>query len=119
MPGSRLRLPLVVFWLVSSAAANLWAQAETSAIRGKVTDPKGLPVPGVEIVATDLSTGVEHRTVSREDGNYFLTALPLSRYGLRASLSGFRTFENPSVQVRVATTALVNVELQVGEVQEK
>src|SRR5882724_8012449 len=85
------------------AAPHLWGQAQSSSLTGRVTDPSGLPVAGVEIVAKSLATGDEYRAKSSEDGNYSLPALAVGTYSLRASLAGFRTFESPSVQVRVAT----------------
>ena len=118
MGTQRRGVSLLVLLISLIAAPQLWAQAESSAITGRVTDPTGLAAIGAEIVATNLANGTEYRAKSGSDGNYLLPALALGAYGLRASLAGFRTYINPSVQVSVATTARVDIQMQVGEVRE-
>jgi Carboxypeptidase regulatory-like domain len=109
---------LSVLWLcllfsIVVCGANLWGQG-ASAIRGIVSDPSGLSIGGAEIVATNLDTGSEYRTTSGDGGNYSLPALPLGNYSVQVAHSGFQTFVNSSVQVNVATTSRLDVQLQVA-----
>ena len=63
-----MKLRLLVFFLTLSAAVAT-AQTEKATLRGTVTDPSNLIVPGAEIVVTDLATNVEaRRLISDSNG---------------------------------------------------
>src|SRR5713226_5721089 len=67
---------------------NIWAQA-TAQISGTVQDSSGAVLPGADITATQVSTGVSRMTISNETGSYVLPNLPLGPYKLEAALPGF------------------------------
>src|ERR1051326_5648097 len=63
----------------------VWAQA-TAQISGSVKDPSGAVLPGVEITATQIDTGIARTTVTNETGSYVLANLPLGPYRVEAAL---------------------------------
>ncbi len=45
-------------------------------------DPTGAPVPGAEVVATNVATGLKYPTKSLDTGVYLIGGLPFGRYDL-------------------------------------
>src|SRR5215510_3144060 len=106
---------LVIALLVSVlSSAQAWAQASAQ-ISGTVKDPSGAVLPGAEITATQMETGIARMTVSNETGAYVLPNLPVGPYKLEASLPGFRTFVQTGMVLEVNSNPVLNVTLEVGQ----
>jgi iron complex outermembrane recepter protein len=100
--GARTRILAVVMLSMVAAAPGLWAQAAGS-IRGTVTDPSNVPLPGVQVSVTG---GQGARTaVTDEKGAYLIANLPPGTYQLTAALSGFAPAEPRQLEL-VADQAL-------------
>src|SRR5256885_14683100 len=105
-------LTLFVSVLVSASA---WAQS-TAQISGTVKDASGAVLPGVEVTATQIETGIARNTISNEAGVYALPNLPLGPYRLEAALAGFRTFVQTGIVLQVNSNIVINAALEVGQV---
>lgn len=99
-------------------ATNAWGQA-VGTLNGTVLDSAGAVVPGAEVVATDNATGVETKTTTTTAGAYTLPYLPQGTYTLRVTMPGFRTATAENVILRAAQTLTVNINLEVGQINEK
>src|SRR5512144_2468788 len=108
---------LVTGVLVVMACGSVWAQA-TAQMSGAVTDASGAVLPGVEVTATQTSTGISRMTVTNETGYYVLPNLPLGPYRLEVALPGFRTFVRTGIVLQVGSDSTINVVLEVGQVAE-
>ena len=77
-------------------AMPLAAQVGTSSVNGVVEDATEARIPGVEVTATNLSTGIETLVLTNEAGAYNIPNLQAGPYTVRAELPGFQTqiFEN-------------------------
>lgn len=95
------------------------AQTTTASIEGTVKDPQGRVVAGAQITAKSQALGIERTTTSDEDGFYRLTALPAGRYSMSASHTGFAIQTFPNIELAVNRTARIEVQLEVGPVQER
>ena len=95
------------------------AQTTTASIEGTVKDAQGRVVAGAQLTAKSETVGLERTTTSDEDGFYRLTALPAGRYSLSASHTGFATQTFPNIELAVNRTARIEVQLEVGPVQER
>jgi hypothetical protein len=104
--------------VVVMTCASVWAQA-TAEISGTVRDQTGAVLPGVEVTATQTSTGIARMTVTNETGSYVLPNLATGPYRLEASLPGFRTFVQTGIVLQVNTSPVVNPTLEVGQVTEQ
>jgi outer membrane receptor protein involved in Fe transport len=109
-------LALFMFHLLSSSAT---AQTTTSTIEGTVKDPRGEVVAGAQIKASSPSLATERTTTSDENGFYRITALPAGTYTLTASGTGFANSTFGSVELTVNRTLTLDVQLEVGKVQEQ
>ena len=72
----RICTALLAAVCLSMMSGNLWAQA-TAQMSGAVQDQSGAVLPGVEVTATQIETGVTRMTISNETGSYALPNLPL------------------------------------------
>lgn len=94
-------------------AAAIFGQGTTGAISGTITDPNGAVVPGVQVRATNLSTGFSRTAATSADGSFTIQLLPPGRYRVEAEASGFRKFAS-EITVNITETTVLNISLQVG-----
>ena len=90
-----LRFLLLVLGLTAAAAP---LRAATPAVRGRITDPDGLPLPGVVVTLTDATGGAASAATTGANGEYAIDA-PAGHYRLSAELSGFNSAVRPDVAV--------------------
>ena len=76
--------------LVSLCAGLAHAQSTTSTILGQVRAETGAALPGAEVTARHLESGLARTAVSDAQGRFVLPALPLGGYEVRATLDRFR-----------------------------
>lgn len=116
---SILRLGLSLGLLIASAMPML-AQSQDARgnVVGRVLDPTGAIVPGVEVKSVSDATGVVVATKSNEAGNYVLPFLMPGVYTVTAEIQGFRKFERKNIQVRVNENVGLDIQLTVGDVSE-
>src|SRR5205809_4882390 len=100
------------------AGATAWAQT-TAQLSGTVRDQSGAVLPGVEVSATQTSTGARRTVVTNETGSYLITSLPVGPYRLEAALPGFRTFVQTGIVLQVDSNPVININLEVGQVSEQ
>ncbi|HYR45059.1 MAG TPA: carboxypeptidase regulatory-like domain-containing protein [Terriglobia bacterium] len=107
-------------WLIALVgwSAVLWAQS-TAQINGTIKDQTGAVLPGVEVTATQTTTGFTRSAVTDETGSYALTTLPVGPYRLEAALPGFRSFVQTGIVLQVGSNPVINVSLQIGQVSEQ
>ena len=89
-----LALSLLVVLL---GAVPLLAQTQFASFTGTVVSKDGSPVPGVDVVATNVATQVKYTARSNDVGLYTISALPIGTYKLRVvQQTGFK-LTTPSV----------------------
>jgi hypothetical protein len=117
-PKCRLRLMLILglsIFAFGIAALPLWSQG-TSAILGKITDASGAAVPGANVTIRNTETGVVRAVVTNDAGDYQVLSLPVGQYEVRVEKSGFKAVVRSGINLVVAQEAVVNVQLEVGQV---
>lgn len=110
-------LTALCFGLVLVQTAS--AQTTTASIEGTVKDPQDRVVAGAQIIVKSESRGIERTTTSDESGFYRVTALPAGNYSLSATHTGFAAQSFPDVELTVNRTVTIDVQLEVGAVQER
>lgn len=99
--------------------ALLLAQDTSASITGEVRDAAGAAVPGADVKAVHVATGVTRSTVTGEDGSYVFTSLPIGTYQLAASLPGFKKAVRDGVELHIFDRLSVDFTLEVGEIAEE
>ncbi|MEP7340042.1 MAG: carboxypeptidase regulatory-like domain-containing protein [Acidobacteriota bacterium] len=94
------------------------AQITTATIAGTITDPSGAILPGAQVTARNVDTGLIRTVVSGEEGTYRLEFLPVGNYVLEVTASGLKKTSRSGIVLQVNDTARVDVSLTVGQVSE-
>jgi Carboxypeptidase regulatory-like domain len=118
----RFQIVLAMLAVALLASAPAFAQgggaSTTGSINGKVADSSGGVLPGVTVTATSASLMGVQTSVSDTGGLYRFPALPPGTYTLTYELPGFNTLKRENIQIAMAFTATVNVELAVASLNE-
>jgi hypothetical protein len=91
-------------------------QATDANLVGIVTDPTGAAVPNANVEIENLATGVKISTATSTEGAYRFNNVPVGRYTLIATGTGFAQTTIHGVQIELNKTASFNVRIEVGSV---
>src|SRR5438094_4109092 len=83
-------------------------------LSGTVSDASGALIPGVEVVARNINTGIMDTKLSNESGNFVFPSLQPGTYTLSAALSGFQTATYNNVVLGQGQQVRLNFTLQVA-----
>ncbi|HNQ16090.1 MAG TPA: carboxypeptidase regulatory-like domain-containing protein, partial [Pyrinomonadaceae bacterium] len=112
------RKPIAVFaflvLLTFGSVAIGQSQATTGLIQGTVFDPNGAVVSGASINVRNTETGFQRTVTTNSDGFFTAPLLPLGRYTVSATASGFARSELTNVEVSIGQTLSLRIELKVG-----
>jgi hypothetical protein len=118
--GSKIGCNLALFTLILSSSVLVMAQTgSTGALTGVVTDNGRSVVAGANIKVINETTGEVRNVVSQANGAYTLPALLPGSYRVEFSKNGFKQSVKPGVVVNVTETARLDVQLEVGALQEQ
>ena len=92
--------------------------AITGQIRGTVTDPKGVALPGVAITAKSPAMMAPRKLVTDSTGAYLFDSLPPGKYELTFTSQGFKTEVQSDIAITPGFTATISVRLQVGATEQ-
>src|SRR5215475_4963718 len=111
MRESFAKVALIVSLLLVSPCAFGQVNAVLS---GTVSDASGALIPGVEVTAKNINTGITDTKVTNETGNFVFPSLQPGSYTLQASLSGFQTASYNNVVLGQGQQVRLNFQLQVS-----
>ncbi len=117
-PGRRLSVRLIVLVLLAMGAVPAWTQV-AAAVSGNVKDASGADVGGATVTVTSLETGVTRTTATDEAGNFRIFSLPVGPQEIKVNKTGFKEAVRTGVNLEVGQQAVVNIQLQVGEVAQQ
>ncbi len=107
---------------VAAAALLLLALPEESSAQvsasmgGTVSDSTGALIPGVEMTAENVNTGISTTRITNDAGAYQIPALQPGTYRLTVSLTGFRTATRENIQLSQGQQVRFNFTLALGGV---
>jgi len=108
-----LLLPATLLLLPQS----LLAQSSNAGVRGAVRESGGV-VPGVTVQLINEASGAARETVSNDTGEFDFAAVPPGVYTVRASLPGFKTYEQAGIRLATQQFLTVDVVLELGAIEE-
>src|SRR5579872_6505397 len=108
---SALTLSLI---LVFALSLPVFAQTQTGAINGTVTDSQGAVVPGAAVTAIDVDRHTKFPTTTDSAGLYNIPRVPVGRYTVEVEKSGFATTKQAAFTLQLNQVAEVNITLKAG-----
>jgi outer membrane receptor for ferrienterochelin and colicin len=109
---------LMIVLMAMAVAATAGAQGNpTGVIRGAVTDPAGLPLPGVAVTVTSPALQGPRTVVTSENGDFMIPFLPPGEYAVGFELEGFAP-QKQMAGVAMAETRTMAVKLVLATVTE-
>src|SRR3989454_10151655 len=111
----RLSILAVALMLVFSLPPS-YGQIVNATLSGTITDPTGAAIPEASVTATKVATGAATKATTDGAGNYSLPSLPPGTYKLTVEKTGFKATVLSGIQLLVNQQAVVNAQLQVGQV---
>src|SRR3954470_14675693 len=113
-----LRYVCALVALIFCCRGTSFAQAVSGSLLGTVTDQSGATVANAKVTITEVNTGVSRNAETNASGNYTFPNLPPGTYNVILEQTGFKRETRSGVDVRVNTTARVEVTLQPGNLSE-
>ena len=109
--ASFFAIALALVWGIPSVG-----QVVKGSISGSVIDPQGAVVPGAQVKAKNIETGVVFSTTSDGSGVYRLNLLPVGTYKVEITAKGFKTAATNGVTVGAGgDSGMGAVHMAVGE----
>src|SRR5690348_6599430 len=96
--------------------SRIFAQAISGDITGSLLDPSGAAIADATVTAENTQTGVKTSTVTRSNGEYRLSNLPVGVYNLTATAPGFAASSLKGFRVELNKVSTVNLTLAIGAV---
>ncbi len=110
---------LFALMLIVLGSLGVFAQVNTKAtVMGKVVDDTGAPLPGVAVLLTNTETGYKRSVVTDENGRFQAPYLPLGKYNVEASLSGFSKYTAKNLELTLGDVITLNITLKPEKLEE-
>ncbi len=112
------RAGLAVAVLLLGFCLPTHAQMTEATLKGVITDAGGRVLAGSPVSAKSESTGQSRTAVTDGNGGFVMPELPPGAYTVSVTIPGFKTFEQRGLRLNVGQATDIDIQLQVGEVQE-
>jgi hypothetical protein len=114
----RIKKVLGLTLMLAFCAVAGFAQQATGTLRGQVSDEFGGSVVGATVTVVSQS-GVEKTAVTNDEGIYVVSGLAPGTYTVRATATGFATYENADVQLAAGRREPLDIKLGVTIAEQK
>jgi hypothetical protein len=91
-------------------------QVITGQLTGRIIDPTGSVVPGVQVAVKQTGTGAIRTVETNDEGYYTAPLLPPGTYEVLAQKTGFKAAKITDVELRVNQVTRIDMALELGAV---
>src|SRR5438876_4870290 len=109
-----MKLATLSIVLLYVAALNSAFAQVNAVLSGTVSDASGALIPGVEVTAKNINTGITDTRLTNESGNFVFPSLQPGTYTLSSSLAGFQNATYNNVVLGQGQQVRLNFTLQVA-----
>lgn len=109
---------LLLLCFAAASTLFVYAQGTGGRILGRVGDPTGAVLAGVQVKLVNEQTGVTQTTQTDKTGYYEFPAVPVGNYDLQYEQSGFKKAVKKGITLLVNQVITMNMTMQVGATQE-
>jgi hypothetical protein len=115
----KLGLQALLLLVALGLFVGVHAQVSTvGSISGTVRDPQGAAVPNAVVTVTEETTSATRTVTTNDQGFYSIPSLPVGRYTISASPTGFKKTVNSGIELHIGDKLNVDLNLEVGAVGE-
>jgi hypothetical protein len=116
-PRLRSLLPLVLLGLFL-LVEGIQAQATDTSISGVVTNQAGEPIPGVDIIVENQSTGFRSGSLTNRNGQFTFRQLPIGGpYSVTASFLGYQEQQQAGITLNLGSSVQVPIQLSEAAIE--
>lgn len=113
-----LSIALVFCISLVGVIGNLYGQAATASISGRVTDPSGAGIPAATVTIKNTATSATQTAMTDVQGRYALEDLPIGPYDLTVSKTGFQNAVRSGLTLTVGAAPVLDFQMKVGQATE-
>ena len=106
------------FVILMLAASFSKAQTTTASFQGTVADATGAVLPGAQVTASNVETGLKRTMTTSDEGRFLLSELPPGSYEITVTLPGFDTLVRKGMTLTVGQQASLRLTMNVGTVDQ-
>jgi carboxypeptidase family protein len=110
---------LYLFLILMITAPLTSAQTTTAAFQGTVTDSSAAVLPGAQVTASNVETGLKRTTITNETGRFLLSELPPGSYEITVTLPGFETLVRKGMTLTIGQQANLTLSMNVGAIDQQ
>jgi Carboxypeptidase regulatory-like domain len=110
---------LYLFLILMISAPFTNAQTTTAAFLGTVTDSSSAVLPGAQVTAANVETGLKRTTITNETGRFLLSELPPGSYEITVTLPGFETLVRKGMTLTIGQQANLTLSMNVGAIDQQ
>jgi hypothetical protein len=114
-----LRIVAKLFGCSLMMTALILGQSFLGSITGSVADATGALVPNARVVAVEVSTAVQHETVTNASGSYLFSDLPPGGYSITISAVGFKELRSGEIALTAQQVQRFDARLEIGSSAER
>jgi hypothetical protein len=103
--------------ILLASAEVVIAQNIKATVSGRVLDSQQTTITEVELTIVDLNRGLERQITSNSQGYFYQSGLDAGRYRIKATKSGFATYESQEFELKVGDTTNLEIQLQVAQIE--
>src|SRR6266571_5120766 len=107
------------FVILMIAATFSKAQTTTASFQGTVADATGAVLPGAQVTASNVETGLKRTTTTSDEGRFLLSELPPGSYEMTVTLPGFETLVRKGMTLTVGQQANLALVMNVGTIDQR
>src|SRR6202035_2374872 len=107
----RLSWVVVVLCLLLNTA---WSDV-AGRVSGMVSDPSGASVAGATVTLNNVGNGTHQTATTNDQGQYSFPVVPVGKYELEVSSSGFQPYKKIGVVIDVNSALQIDATLQIGQ----
>ncbi|MDX2151303.1 MAG: carboxypeptidase regulatory-like domain-containing protein [Bryobacteraceae bacterium] len=100
-------------------AATVYAQLTTGTVQGRVIDPSGAVVAGVELSLVQTATNLTFQQTTNAEGLYVFNNVPPGEYSLRTKYASFKSTVINNINVEVNRNTSIAVTIEPGDLQQR
>ncbi|HEX4758469.1 MAG TPA: carboxypeptidase regulatory-like domain-containing protein [Terracidiphilus sp.] len=112
------RLFTSALFLLLTTAIGFSQSTFRGGMAGIVTDSGGAAIPGAQIAATNVATGLVYNAASSDAGSYSISNLPLGDYNVAVSFAGFKTTQIKLVRISAGAVFSLPIMLEIASTAE-